>query len=138
MITSILRLITFMHAEGFFKDPTYKCIPTMVYTVVEASTYLIASCMPALRTLKRHYFVDHSFSRQIGTFFSKTSKSTPPSFGTSKSWKKEGWPKESSEGIVQLNELPKSASYIGYDRRVTISHGDNDGFYKLNGKTEYV
>lgn len=96
MIASILRMNTFIRAEGVQKDPSYKCVENVIYVIIEASTYLMAACMLALRPLKRHCFGDHSFTKQIESLFSKRSKTT----GASYSWRKAVPNNSSEEGIV--------------------------------------
>jgi len=129
MVTSILRMVTFMHAEGFFQDPTYKCVPTMMYTVVEASTYLIASCMPALRPLKRHIFGEHSFTKAIESVFARPSQSsrTDKSFGA-----------KTSDRVMHLKVMQKELLQIPEDHKRLTLHAENDGFSRLHDKSGYV
>ncbi|KAF2653332.1 hypothetical protein K491DRAFT_634041, partial [Lophiostoma macrostomum CBS 122681] len=54
LVTSILRTATFFE-EDLFKDPTYNCVRTITWTIVEPSVYLMAACMPSFRALKRRF-----------------------------------------------------------------------------------
>jgi hypothetical protein len=127
MITSILRMVAFMKVEDFLRDPTYKCIPTMMYTIAEASTYLIASCMPALRPLKRHFFGDHSFTRSIGSYFNKNSR------GVFYSWRL-----KTSERDAQLNVQQKETVEMFKVEKDSNSHTESNGFMKLDSNSDLV
>ena len=130
MVTSILRMVTFMHAEGFFQDPTYKCVPTMMYTIVEASTYLIASCMPALRPLKRHIFGEQSLIKSAGSIFAKEpsqSSRTNGNFGA-----------KTSDRVMHLKLMHKELPQTPEDHKRLTLHVENDGFSRLHDKSGYV
>ena len=122
-------MVTFMHAEGFFQDPTYKCVPTMMYTIVEASTYLIASCMPALRPLKRHIFGEHSFTKAVGSVLARPSQSsgTNGSFGA-----------RTSDRVMHLKVMQKELPQIPEDHKRLTLHVEINGFSRLHDKSGYV
>jgi hypothetical protein len=122
-------MVTFMHAEGFFQDPTYKCVPTMMYTIAEASTYLIASCMPALRPIKRHVCGDYSFIKAIGNLLpgNCAGKRNNSSFG-----------RRSSDKVVQLKVIHKGLPQTPEDHKRLTTYVENDGFTRLNDKHGFV
>lgn len=80
IIMSILRMNTFIGAAELFKDPTYKCIPTFVFNIIEAGTYTIAACMPTLRPLKARLLPNHSFTKLIDRTLSACSIRTTHNF----------------------------------------------------------
>lgn len=124
----MLRMGTFMHTEGFFQDPTWKCVPTMMYTIAEAGTYLIASCMPSLRPLKRHYFGDHSFARAVG-YVSQKSKHLRSSKSETR---------RASKTDVQLRVIDKGSMWTPEDNKKWTLHAEHDGFVRLNDKGNSV
>jgi hypothetical protein len=65
IIASIARFIGFINSQNALKDPTWSSIPNYSLVIAEAGTYLIASCMPALRPLKHRFFPRHSFTKLI-------------------------------------------------------------------------
>jgi hypothetical protein len=56
-----------------FKDLTWYSIDTYTWTVVETGVYLIASCLPSLRSLFKHLFKDMDI-RSIRTLFGGDSR----------------------------------------------------------------
>ncbi|MCJ1438932.1 hypothetical protein MMC27_008322 [Xylographa pallens] len=60
IITAIVRLVSFFDTD-LFADPTYNSVTTMTWTLVEPGVYLIASCLPSLRSLSK-YFKDAKLS----------------------------------------------------------------------------
>ncbi|KAM3071722.1 hypothetical protein ACMFMG_009592 [Clarireedia jacksonii] len=52
LITAILRLVSFIKSADFFSnDFTWLGVDPVVYTTIESGTYLIAACLPSLRSL---------------------------------------------------------------------------------------
>ncbi|KAF2438545.1 hypothetical protein P171DRAFT_491208 [Karstenula rhodostoma CBS 690.94] len=80
IVTSILRLDTFIHSAELLKDPTYKCIPTFTFVITEGGTYMIAACMPTLRPLKRRLLPNHSVTKLIDLTLSAFSVRTASNF----------------------------------------------------------
>jgi hypothetical protein len=67
-----------------FSDPTFKCIPTMTWTLVEPGVYFMAACMPTLRPLKRKVFNDFSFMSLITSTIGRISTRRSTSRGTTR------------------------------------------------------
>ncbi|KAF2795477.1 hypothetical protein K505DRAFT_360124 [Melanomma pulvis-pyrius CBS 109.77] len=73
-IVTTLRIVNFMNASEILEDLTYRCIPAFMYTIAEASIYLIAAFMPTLQPLKRCIFGDHSIVKSFGSCLTKRTK----------------------------------------------------------------
>lgn len=128
MVTSILRLNTFIHAAELFKDPTYKCIATYTFTIAEAGTYLIAACMPSLRPLKRHLLPEHSFTAYLDSVIYKvggSSRSKSQSFGSF-----------GKKGHVRMSD-PESDPARGYESAETTHVVMLNDIGKLAGPKEH-
>jgi hypothetical protein len=123
IVTSILRMTTFFNAADLFKDPTFKCVPTFTYTIVEAGTYMIASCMPTLRPLKRHLFGQRSFTRSLRSFLAKRTKSTVAR--NSSDYKLE-------KRDRQPDKINSTAPRVTVDQSCSSMHLSNAGFLKLD------
>ncbi|KAF2804406.1 uncharacterized protein BDZ99DRAFT_575408 [Mytilinidion resinicola] len=84
IVTSVLRMLSFLNDAQLLNDLTYNSIPTFIFTIIEAGVYLIAACMLSLRPLKRHIFKDKSFTKWVGSYldrFSRGSSQGSISFG---------------------------------------------------------
>jgi hypothetical protein len=62
IVAAIARLVIFLNAEAFFKDPTFHSITTFSWVMAEGGTYLIAACLPTMRPLKRRLFPRLTFT----------------------------------------------------------------------------
>lgn len=72
IFTAIFRLREFI-VLGPFKDLTWYSIDTYTWTVVETGVYLIAACLPSLRSLLKHLFKDMDI-RSIRSLFGGDSR----------------------------------------------------------------
>lgn len=70
IITAIVRLIVFITID-VFEDITWHGIEIMVWTTIEPGVYLIAACLPSLRSLIKDLSKFLSIE-SIGTFFNTT------------------------------------------------------------------
>ncbi|CAI6339910.1 unnamed protein product [Periconia digitata] len=77
IVTCMIRIAYFFTID-LFADPTYNCIHTMIWTMVEPGVYLIAVSLPSLRPLKKRvpWVRDISFGSLISRATSWTGKST--------------------------------------------------------------
>jgi hypothetical protein len=58
-------MASFITTAEFGKDSTYNSIQLYQLVIAEGGTYLIASCMPTLRPLKRRLFPEYSFTNLV-------------------------------------------------------------------------
>jgi hypothetical protein len=58
-------MASFITTAEFGKDSTYNSIHLYQLVIAEGGTYLIASCMPTLRSLRRRFFPEYSFTRFV-------------------------------------------------------------------------
>jgi hypothetical protein len=134
-VTSILRFVSYFTYDQTTKDPAYQLVPSLIFTVAEAGTYLLASCMPALPSLKRRWLGDRILTRSVKSLIAKRSKGT---HGTGSHEPKlpdrnimvERETRVGSEHEPNLHESPIHAQ--------SGLHLNNAGFLKLEPSREFV
>ena len=72
MITAIIRFVEFQHAD-LFSDVSFKCVTTMIWTIIEPGMYQIAATLPTLRPVLKKTVTSLS-SLSLLSRFSSTSR----------------------------------------------------------------
>ncbi|MCJ1308866.1 hypothetical protein MMC25_002521 [Agyrium rufum] len=54
VISSCIRFSIFF-GENAFSDPTWASVPLIIWTIIEAGTYVVAACLPTLRPLFTYF-----------------------------------------------------------------------------------
>ena len=99
MITCVLRFVIFYKTD-ILSDPTWFSIEMTVWTTTESGLYLIAACLPSLRSLvpliMKHEYVD-IFRKKLSGYHSKLfSRQTSHANNTEDSKERERGEKTSS------------------------------------------
>jgi len=127
-VTSILRFASYFTYDHSSKDTAYGLVPSLLYTVTESGTYLLASCMPAIPALKRRFFGHKIFARFMKTLIARKSKGT----GGAGS----GGQKSGDKDII-LESVHSEGVYDPQNHEHSGSRLKNAGFLKLDDQATH-
>ncbi|KAH7130093.1 hypothetical protein B0J11DRAFT_243929 [Dendryphion nanum] len=111
LVATVVRSYNFW-VTNIFEDPTYDCITTLTWTIVEPAVCLISATLPSLRPLKRKY---------LGPTLTSSLSSLGIGQGSKRTWKSSKGSSKSSGQIYHMKDVKVQSTVCTTENQSTNS-----------------